>query len=77
MRPTDYLIYPMAGDQWGLQHGGRFLARFGSKSQAIRAAITLANVANPDVITSVIIEATAGERYPIWTSATDGYVSAA
>lgn len=77
MKPTDYLIYPMSGGQWGIQRGGRFLARFAAKSQAIQAAITLANVGGTDVITSVVVEAVAGERYPIWTSAKDSYVSAA
>jgi hypothetical protein len=74
MKATDYLIYPMPGDQWGIQFGGRFLARFASKSQAIQAAITLANVSGTEVIASVIVEAVAGERYPIWTSAKDSYV---
>lgn len=76
MTAGEYLVYPMAGHR-GLQFESRLLARFPTKPQAIQAAIAVAGATSAEGGTSVLVEAPGGERYPIWSSAKDGYVSAA
>jgi len=44
--------------------------------KAIRAAITIASATRPSIPTAVVVEATGGERYPIWSYGRDSYVSA-
>ncbi len=77
MAPGEYLIYRAHGHQWAIRFEGRFLAKFPEKSQAIQAAITLAQeTAPPEVPTSVVCEVAGEERYTLWDRTRDGYVSA-
>jgi hypothetical protein len=72
-----YLVHPTQDHQWGVQFAGRFLARFPTKSQAIQASITIAHASDSATPMSVIVETAGGERYAVWSSLRDGYVSAA
>ncbi len=78
MAPGQYLVYPASDHLWGVQFEGRFLARFPEKTQAIRAAVTLANTtADAKTKTTVLCEGPDGERYPLWSHDRDSFVSAA
>ncbi len=71
-----YLICRSSGDQWAIHFEGRFLARFPEKSQAIQAAITVAHATRAEADASVLVQAPGGDRYPVWCSKVDSYVSA-
>jgi hypothetical protein len=78
MASGQYLVYPASGHFWGIQFEGQFLARFSEKTQAIRAAMTLASSsANAGADNTVLVEGPDGERYPIWSQGRDSLVSAA
>ena len=78
MTPGEYLIYRAQDHHWAIQFEGLFLAKFPEKSQAIKAAITLAHATfSSEVPSSVVCEVAGGERYTLWTHTRDSYVSAA
>jgi hypothetical protein len=68
-----YFVVP-SGDHWAVKLNGKVLGTFSERSEAIRAAITVANSAGQHGIESrVLSQSSTGETHPIWVYGRDTY----
>ncbi len=75
MEKDSYLVVP-PGEHWAVKLNGGTLGTFESRSEAIRAAITVAHSSGQHGVPSeVLSHAPGGETHPIWVYGRDTYSS--
>jgi hypothetical protein len=68
-----YCVVP-SGEHWAVKLNGKVLGTFSERSEAIRAAITVANNAGQHGVASeVLSQAPNGETHPIWIYGRDTF----
>jgi len=71
MEQDRYIVVP-CGEHWAVKLNGRVLGTFSERSDAIRAAITVANNSGQHGVPSeVLSQAPTGETHPIWVYGRD------
>ena len=71
MEQDHYLVAPL-GEYWAVKLNDKVLGTFAERSDAIRAAITVADSAGQHGIASeVLSQAASGETHPIWVYGRD------
>jgi hypothetical protein len=72
MPPEQYVVTRDQGD-WAVRYNGHALGRFASCPRAIRAAVEAAGTAHSsDERTTVTVERSPFDRYPVWVRGRDG-----